>query len=115
MPTGGNWNHLFVVCTSPCAANKVVLANISSWKATNCDPTVRLSAGVHPFITRDSYVVYNFSDIERCITIQAGIDQGRFTKREPFPELELTEICDGMTVSRFTPRKVKRYLLELHA
>ena len=111
MPVGGNGNHLFVVCTDPCELGKVVLVNISSWKGERCDPTVRLEIGSHPFITRDSYVVYNFAEIERRITIEAGEAQGRFVRREDFIEPDLSRIVDGLMQSRFTPRKVKKYLL----
>lgn len=111
MPVGGNGNHLFVVCTDPCDNRKIVIANISSWKGEKCDATVRISQGVHPFITRDSYVVYNFAEIERCITIQTGEDQGRYVRKEVFREPELTQIYEGLLTSRYTPRKVKKYLL----
>lgn len=110
MPVGGNGVHLFVVCTNPCDAGWVVLANISSWKGNRCDPTVRFPPGIHPFITKDSYVVYNFAELERIITISIGVKQGRFTERETFPEPGLSEIEDGLLKSRFTPRKVKKYV-----
>ena len=110
MPTGGNGNHLFVVCTAPCANNKVVLANISSWKGDRCDPTVRFDVGIHPFLTKQSYVVYNYAEVERCVTINRGEELGKFVRRTPFPEPYLTQVYDGLMVSRFTPRKVKKYL-----
>lgn len=110
MPVGGNGNHLFVVCTNPCAAGKVVLANISSWKGDKCDPTVRFPVGTHPFITKNSYVVFNFAEVERCMTIEAGERQGRFVRREPFPEPDLSQIEAGLLASRFTPKKVKKYI-----
>lgn len=110
MPVGGNGFHLFVVCTEPCANRKVVLVNISSWKGAICDGTVRLQSGVHPFINKDSYAVYQYSEVERCITVEAGEHQGRYVRRESFPEPYLTEVFDGIARSRFTPRKVKKYL-----
>lgn len=102
--------HLFVVCTVPCHAGKVVLANITTWKDARCDDTVRITSGAHPFITHDSYVAYNFSEIERAITVEAGIRLGRFIPREKFQEPDLTRISDGLLLSQFTPRKVKKYL-----
>ena len=102
--------HLFVVASAPCALGKVVLVSISSWKGPRCDPTCIISAGHHHFITHDSYAAYNFSDIERCMTIDAGIAQGRFIPKGPLPEPILTSLCEGVLNSRFTPRKVKAYL-----
>lgn len=110
MPVGGSGNHLFVVCTIPCNAGKVVLANVSSWKGDHCDDTVRLAAGSHPFLTLDSYVIYNYAEVERTITIEAGVAQGRFIPRDRFQEPSLSAIIAGLLVSPFTPRKVKRYL-----
>ena len=110
MPTGGNGHHLFVICTNMCANNKFVLANITTWTGNHCDATVRLQNGDHPFVDRDSFVLFQFSMVERQITIQAGLDQGRFVQRENLPEPKLTEIESGLLQSRFTPRKVKNYL-----
>lgn len=110
MPTGDGGFHLFIVCTEPCESGFVVLANLSSWKGDRCDSTVRFAPGVHPFVNVDSYVAYNFSVLERSITIEAGINQGRFLARDPFPESGLSQIEQGFMLSRFTPRKVKKYL-----
>ena len=85
MPTP-NGMHLFIVASNPCAQNKVVLVSISSWKGDRCDHTCRFGGGHHPFVNHDSYAVYNFSQTERCVTIQAGLDQGRFVPKEPFAD-----------------------------
>lgn len=106
MPSGDG-KHLFVVCTSPCSKGKVVIANISTWKGDKCDGTVRLTLGDHPFLDRDSYVAYNFSDIERTITIDAGVRLGRFVQREDFSEPQLSAVEQGLLASRYTPRKIK--------
>ncbi|MDD9739190.1 hypothetical protein PVW47_05265, partial [Marinovum sp. SP66] len=98
-----SYRHLLIMNPDP-----------SSWKGGNCDPTVRLQSGAHPFISRDSYVVYNFAEVERCITIEAGVTQGRFVRREPFQGPDLSRIINGISKSRFTPKKVKKYLASLH-
>jgi len=69
-----------------------------------------LQAGDHPFINRNSFVLFQFSMVERRVTIQAGLDQGRFVQREDLPEPNLTDIENGLLRSRYTPRKVKNYL-----
>ena len=102
--------HLFIVCTAPCSAGKVVLANVSSWKDDRCDGTVKLGAGEHPWLNVPSYVAYNFSEVERVITVEAGIRLGRFVQRDNFPEPRLSDIEAGLLQSRFTPRKVKKYV-----
>jgi hypothetical protein len=102
--------HLFVVCTDPCEQGKVALANISTWKGDHCDATVKIGGGTHGFITHESYVAYNFSDVERTITIEAGIRLSRFIPKGPFPDPPLSEIVAGFLTSRFTSRKVKNYL-----
>lgn len=102
--------HLFVVCTDPCERGFVVLANVTEWKGEHCDGTTRLYAGDHPFLNKDSYVAYHFCQIERAITVEAGENQSRFIRRTDFPEPKLTEIIEGLTASRFTSKKVKRYL-----
>lgn len=111
MPTGGNGLHLFVICTDMCANNKFVLANITTWTGERCDPTVQLNFGDHPFIDRHSYVLYQMALVERRITIEAGVSQGRFAQREDMPAAKVQEIQDGLMASRFTPRKVKNYLV----
>jgi hypothetical protein len=109
MPTA-NGMHLFVVCTDPCVLGKVALTNISSWKGNHCDPTVKIGAGIHGFVTHDSYVAYNFSEVERTITIESGVKLTRFVQKDPFPDPPLTQIVEGLLLSRFTPRKVKKYV-----
>lgn len=89
-----------------------MLVNVSSWKGPQCDPTTRFDAGVHPFIGQESYAIYNYGEVERVVTIVAGLNIGRFLPKEPFPEPALTQIEAGILTSRFTPRKVKKYVTE---
>ena len=102
--------HLFIVLTDPCERGFVVLANITEWKGDHCDATTRLVIGDHPFLHKDSYVAYHYAQMERAITIEAGVNQSRFVQKEDFTEPKLTEIEDGLINSRYTPRKVKNYL-----
>lgn len=108
-----NVKHMFVVCTAVNPDGQVVLASISSWKNSLCDPTCILEAGAHPFVTKKSYVLYRKSRIESVETLQRGIDQSVFVVLDDVgPEL-VEIITAGIIKSKQTPWQVKRFVKKL--
>jgi hypothetical protein len=102
--------HMFVACTQIDADGNILLASISSWKNDLCDATCRLETGCHPFITKDSYVLYRKSLIEASATIEHGIQSGRIKELANLDALLLERILKGMAKSKQTPWKIVRYV-----
>lgn len=101
---------MFVVCTDVDTNGQIVLASISSWKNDLCDDTCRLSPGCHPFIKRDSYVLYRKSRIEFSETIELGLDKSVFVALDDVDNDTLEKIVNGLISSRHTPWQVKRHV-----
>ena len=114
MPSGTYHNpeikHLFFVCTGVDANGDVILASISSWKNDLCDPTCKLSAGCHEFVTKDSYILYRKSRIEKAETIENGIKTGVFIQKEDADNGLIEDALQGFQASNQTPKKIKRYV-----
>jgi hypothetical protein len=117
IPSGTSHNpdvkHMFVVCTSIDDNGNVVLASISSWKNDLCDATCKLAAGSHPFIKKDSYVLYRQSRIENTKTIERGLSSAVFVALDDVTDEVLAKIVAGLTRSRQTPWQIKRHIKRL--
>ena len=118
MPSGTyhnpNVKHLFIVCTDMDENGNVLLASVSSWKNRLCDPTCKLAAGCHEFITKDSYVMYRKSRVEAAATIDKGIRTGVFVQKDDVGKHLIQAALDGFCASKQTPRKIKRYVESLN-
>lgn len=114
MPSGTGHDpgrkHLFIVVTDACAEGKHLLASITSWTNDLCDGTTRLDPGCHPFVYKDSYILYRKAVIEAAAVLSTGVDAGIFTQHKtPIDAAIIARIMTGICQSIFTPRKVKRY------
>lgn len=114
MPSGADGDHLYVVLnvpkpfpergSQPC----VVLVNVSTVRqGMRHDGTCGLSAGCHPFVKQDSYVVYRSARIERVSHVQQLVQQGLFKPHTPFEEDLLARVKVGLKRSPFTTREFK--------
>lgn len=114
MPSGTyhnpNLKHLFVVCTDIDGDGNVLLASVSSWKNDLCDPACRLPSGCHEFITKDSYVLYRKSRIEKATVIENGIRKGVLIQKDDFKKEIVVAALSGFKKSRQVPRKVVKYV-----
>ena len=115
MPSGVEGNHLFVVLNdpktfpgygpNPC----VTLVNLSTVRAdVRYDDTCILRAGCHPFVVRESYVVYRSTRIDQEAHLISLVQQGLFRPHDSMPAEVLTNIKNGLAASPFTKREFKQ-------
>jgi len=103
-------DHLFIVCTDACRQGNHILISITGWTNKFCDATTRLRRGDHPFIYKDSYMLYRKARIASTKEIQAGLSDGSFRRHETrMSEDWVKKIMDGLCKSIHTPWKVKKY------
>ena len=113
MPSGAD-SHLYVVLNEPKpfagygSQPCVVLVNVSTVRqGVRHDKTCVLDAGCHPFVKKDSYVVYRSARIERVSHVQRLVQQGLFKPHTPFEEGLLAVIKVGLRSSPFATREFK--------
>lgn len=76
--------HLFFVMTDPAKHSDVLLVNISSvYAGAVHDSTCYVSLGDHPFLTRQSYVVYALANQVPLQQLQRKIAAGEIIHRPP--------------------------------
>ncbi len=73
------------------------------------DPACRLFPGDHPFITRESYVVYAMARIESADKISRGVTQNILVPKAPMDGSVFARICQGVLDSKHTPRHMKEF------
>ena len=103
--------HLWIIITPP-QNDEVVTVSVST-RRKRSEPLVILNKGDHPFINRESVILYAFARI-RCLTdISAAIANGTAKKREPVSEGILKRVQAGLLESDFTPNGVKRFFWQV--
>ena len=65
-------------------------------------------AGCHPFVLRDSYVVYRYARIEQETHLITLVQQGLFRPHDPMPAAVFFKIRIGLAASPFTKREFKQ-------
>lgn len=73
------------------------------------DPACVLDGGVHEFIIKPSYAMYQFASIMHHASVSRMVDLGMF-----IPKADVTdEVCEkirlGLLESRFVSRLIKKY------
>ena len=101
--------HLHVVCNDTDEDGLNLLVSVTTWTNNLCDPTCRLEAYEHPWLTHSSYILYRKAALREATQLDAGIEQGLFTVQEPMNGQTFLRIRNGVCVSPQTPRKIKRY------
>lgn len=113
MPSGTyhdpNLKHLFIVCTDACPEGNHIVVSITGWTNDLCDGTTRLGKDDHPFLYKDSYVLYRKARIEHCSVLTKGVEGGTFEEKDAIDEAWVLKIMVGLCKSKQTPRKVKKY------
>jgi len=111
IPSGPKGDHLYVITTDACGKGMHVLACLCSIKEGQFyDETCLVTVGEHEFVTRDSYIAYNFARVEGGNRIGMLVEKQLWRPDVPASE-ELTQrILDGYMRSPFTPRFVKAQL-----
>jgi hypothetical protein len=109
IPTGGT-NHLFGIITDICAEGLHLIVNVTSINPTmKHDPACKISAGEHPFIKHDSYVLYRLADIQSAARLTRMVDSWVYRRHVDLSEELLTRMRDGVENSLFTPQRIIRY------
>lgn len=106
--------HLFFILTNPCVdvesqkQDMLLLVNCTSVEGkARIDETCLLKQGDHPFIKKDSFILYSEARIEPLLFIENGIKIGRFTKKEIVDDELYIKILKGL----FTTKKIhQRYI-----
>ena len=74
------------------------------------DDACIIEAGEHPFITHQSYVVYERIQIMDYVHVCQCVNKGVYRQAEKVSIQLLEKIVSGIQESSFTPRKFKRLL-----
>lgn len=108
--------HLFILLTDPADAGSgvkaVLMVSLSSIKpGLPYDPACVLHSGDHPFVKKDSFVVYQKSRIEDADKVLRGVKDGKLVPQAPMDTAVFARICKGLEDSRLTPPKMLRFYL----
>lgn len=76
------------------------------------DPSCILYAGDHPFVKRDSYVVYQKARLEEADKVLRGVKNGQLVPQDPMDSAVFARICKGLEDSRLTSSKLLAFYLK---
>src|SRR5437868_6761731 len=99
--------HLWIVLTEPNSVRMVVIVNLTDFR-NHKDKTTVLNVGDHPFITKESIVLFGDARIVSVQSLTAAITKGKglCTQKEVCSQDLLDRISKGIFASDFTPNKV---------
>lgn len=112
----GPVEHLHVVMNDPvhCGeinAMSVLVVNFSSvQQGAFHDSACVLQPGCHPFITRESWVVYKGATVLKVPRLEAQIIAGDVRPDNPVSQLVYDKVRAGFDVSDLVTPKISRYL-----
>jgi len=106
--------HLFILLTDPhdneAGKKSVLLVSLSTIKTgIPHDPACILYAGDHPFVKRNSYVVYQKARLEEADKVLRGVKSGQFVPHDPMDSAVFARICKGLEESRLTPARLLNF------
>lgn len=114
VPSGPQGQHLFIVLNDPREfpnygkAVCVVVVPLDSIKSEiRYDTTCELPAGLHPFITRPTFVNFSYARIEQVRHLLTMVDNGLCTPHVPIDDAVVARIKAGLAASPFTKREFK--------
>lgn len=108
--------HLHVVMNDPVLCGEinemsVLVVNFSSVQpGTFYDPACILQPGCHPFINRESWVVYRGATVLKVPRLEAQITAGDVRRDAPVSRLVYDQVRAGFNVSDLVAPKISRYL-----
>lgn len=103
--------HLFILLNDPVHDKQLVLmVSISTIRPGRFhDTCCLLGPGDHPFIRNDSFVLYAKARIESVRTLEEGVRQRLLVPKAPMDRSVFARICEGVLISRHTPREIKNF------
>ncbi len=101
--------HLAIVCSDEFEEGTIITVNVTS---KNVDTTVCIYPDEHSFITKESYIGYQFAEVANAKLLSEAVEQGEyFFDQEPIEDKELLrEIQEGFLKSKFTPNRIKELM-----
>ena len=112
----GPVHHLHVVMNNPVHCGElnemsVLVVNFSTVQpGTFHDPACVLQAGCHPFITRESFVVYRGATVLKVPRLEDQIAAGHVRPNSPVSQDVYNQVRAGFDVSDLVAAKISRYL-----
>ncbi|QLB42055.1 MULTISPECIES: terminase [Mannheimia] len=112
-----NYKHLYILLTDPCfdgetgKEDMILNVSCSSIKGDKAlDETCILKAGIHEFITRDSFIFYRHLRIDTLADIRSNIEQGYFIQKALINDEIYHAILKGVLSSKSVAARYKRFL-----
>lgn len=117
IPSGPTGEHLFTIAVGPAvfdgygSAPQVLMVSFTSVKqGVPPDDACLVSAGEHPFITRESFVYYREPRMYPVADVQDRVNRQVWRPEEPCSQALLAKVMQGFWRSDRLPRGFKRML-----
>lgn len=109
-----NRKHLFILLTDPAdngsGVKAVLMVSLSSTKqGLPYDASCVLYPGDHPFVKRESFVLYKNARIEEAEKMLRGVKSGKLVPQDPMDPAVFARICKGLEESRLTSPNLLRF------
>lgn len=103
--------HLHIICTNPCPAQKQLLISVCSCKEgfRHVDGTCILQKHEHPFLSRESFVLYRAATTKDVREITQEIKSGLYIQKGKINGQTFLKIVRGIDKSPLIPRKFVNY------
>lgn len=112
----GPVEHLHIVMNDPVYSHEhgwdgVLAVNISSIKhGIYHDPSCIVQPGEHPFVNRDSWVVYKEAVVMQCDRLDYKLASGEIRGHQTVTDELFANVRAGFDVSKMVPQKIKRFI-----
>jgi hypothetical protein len=97
--------HLWIALLDPTPAAETIIVSLITIRH-NCDQTVVVMPGNHPFVNRPSCVLFGDSKIVSASQLDLWATMGFAQQQSRLSPNLLQEICQGLKCSPFTPKKI---------
>lgn len=101
--------HLWIIASEPDANGQFATASFTSLKGAK-DQTVTFLRDEHPFIKRDTCILYALAEINTTEKLQAHLKSGDAKMHQDVPAEMLALILDGFTASNRTKNRVREFV-----
>lgn len=109
----GTTPHLWVVLWGPAGnADAYLIVSLSTYRA-HSDGTCRIQAGEHPFVQRETCVVYGDTRRTTREKLEEALRTGGAVPKAPVSAELLERIRDGALVSPYTPHAMSQMAVEI--
>jgi hypothetical protein len=103
--------HLYSVVSDPDQSyEEVVIANFTTYRSGNGDPSCLIQPGEHSWVRRETCVAYGHARIAAGADLEAGLTGGVLSARELLSDELIERIQVGAFESRHSPEGCLRVL-----